>query len=166
MFGAFSQNFVLLPFIHVHNWATHNWATQLHNWATHIHNWATHNWATQWHNWAIGWDFISVFVVIKPNYFQLTNFEYHRNSISKFFCWSDYQDFTRNWPFLDLFLGPFSDHSQAISDHSRTILGSFSDCSRTILGLSLDLFGPFMPIFGPKPKKQGYLRHAASFCFV
>ena len=107
MFGAFSQNFVLLPFIHVHNWATHNWATQLHNWATHIHNWATHNWATQWHNWAIGWDFISVFVVIKPNYFQLTNFEYHRNSISKFFCWSDYQDFTRNWPFLDLFLGHF-----------------------------------------------------------
>ena len=59
-----------------------------------------------------------------------------------------------------------SDHSQAISDHSRTILGSFSDCSRTILGLSLDLFGPSMPIFGPKPKKQGYLRHAASFCFV
>ena len=56
-----------------------------------------------------------------------------------------------------------SDHSQAISDHSRTILGSFSDCSRTILGLSLDLFGPFMPIFGPKPKKQGHLRHAASF---
>ena len=139
MFGAFSQNFVLLPFIHVHNWATHNWATQ-------------------WHNWAIGWDFISVFVVIKPNYFQLTNFEYHRNSISKFFCWSDYQDFTRNWPFLDLFLGPFSDHSQAISDHSRTILGPFSghlgpfsDHSRTILGLFSDhsrtFSGPIWTIY-------------------
>ena len=138
MFGAFSQNFVLLPFIHVHNWATHNWATQLHNWATHIHNWATHNWATQWHNWAIGWDFISVFVVIKPNYFQLTNFEYHRNSISKFFLLVGLSRFhkklTISGPIFGTIFGPFSGHLGPFSDHSRTILGLFSDHSRTFSG--------------------------------
>ena len=85
-------------------------------------------------------------------------------------CWTTLSSSSRT-PLAGQVLASFwtnkpSDHSQAISDHSRTILGSFSDGSRTILGLSLDLFGPFMPIFGPKPKKQGYLRHAASFCFV